>query len=105
MASSNTKPRRAHFNVRHGTSGHKALPMVKEEENENEIGIYSDPSLFRTANIQPIAPASFTINRHKKNKTLVFLSYIYLYILIDFHIYLDQQNQKDRIMIYGQMKI
>jgi hypothetical protein len=32
-----------------------------------KVGIYSDPSLFRTANIQPIAPASFTVS-HKKAK-------------------------------------
>ena len=95
LASANTKPRRAHFNVKHGTSGHKPLPMVKEEEDafkrdavppksimvkaktknryskttkieETKVGIYTDPSLFRTANIQPIAPASFHVKEKKK---------------------------------------
>jgi len=99
LASANTKPRRAHFNVKHGVSGHKPLPVVKEEEDDqceemncsmavrteihserkregkqpknkyhkkqvndkSKIGIYTDPSLFRTANIQPIAPASFHV--------------------------------------------
>ena len=88
LASANTKPRRAHFNVKHGTSGHKPLPMVKEEEDafkrdavssksimakakttkieETKVGIYTDPSSFGTANIQPIAPASFHVKEKKK---------------------------------------
>ena len=32
LRSTNTKPRRAHFNERHGTSGHEPLLMVKKEE-------------------------------------------------------------------------
>ena len=34
LASANTKPRRAHFNVRHGTSGHKPSLIAKEQGND-----------------------------------------------------------------------
>jgi len=98
LASTNSKPRRARFNVKHGTSGHKQLsPMHKNTDtasahaqppkgsnddckqsqcarnNSNsaasnsklnkggKTSTYTDPSLFRTANIQPIAPAVFDI--------------------------------------------
>jgi len=98
LACKNAKPRRAHFNVRHGTSGHRPLPAFPKEynhaknekqnvvvNNENESKenkksiangstninlkdskeavpkIYNDPSLFRTANIQPITPACIDI--------------------------------------------
>ena len=81
LASSNTKPRRAHFNVAHGVSGHKALPTVQEEvaspnkdaiekqveqkgNTKSNVGVYSDPSLFRTANIQQIAPAQLHIDEN-----------------------------------------
>jgi RNA recognition motif-containing protein len=86
LACKNAKPRRAHFNVRHGTSGHRALPPTtngvcigtkvysgndkcqnKSESNDgnrnegntnsNVPKKYNDPSLFRTANIQSITPA------------------------------------------------
>jgi hypothetical protein len=105
LACKNAKPRRAHFNVRHGTSGHRPLPPFNKEysadkinkretyngnfNNENEINdenrstitnsnsnpknstlnvpkIYNDPSLFRTANIQPITPACIQINDYSK---------------------------------------
>eukprot|EP00485_Elphidium_margaritaceum_P017849 CAMPEP_0202728184 /NCGR_PEP_ID=MMETSP1385-20130828/185499_1 /ASSEMBLY_ACC=CAM_ASM_000861 /TAXON_ID=933848 /ORGANISM="Elphidium margaritaceum" /LENGTH=577 /DNA_ID=CAMNT_0049394431 /DNA_START=103 /DNA_END=1836 /DNA_ORIENTATION=+ len=83
LASANSKPRRAHFNVKHGISGHKPLPKVAEEEELNQssqpikssdrkhgnyqggkggkVSIYTDPSLFRTANIQSIAPATLEV--------------------------------------------
>lgn len=53
LAASNAKPRRAQFTVKHGVSGHKSLP-----QNPGENLIYDDPSLLRTANIQPIEPAT-----------------------------------------------
>ena len=82
LAASNTKPRRAHFSVKHGTSGHKPLPMVKEDEEttpkikvysksaqstspNKKISVYTDPSLYRTANIQPIAPAKLYVEEDK----------------------------------------
>mmetsp|Transcript_26236 Transcript_26236/g.42878 ORF Transcript_26236/g.42878 Transcript_26236/m.42878 type:complete len:441 (-) Transcript_26236:71-1393(-) len=85
LASANSKPRRAHFNVKHGISGHKPLPKVAEEEEfelnqpiksstrssdrhgnyqcgkGGKVSIYTDPSLFRTANIQSIAPATLEV--------------------------------------------
>jgi len=33
LACKNAKPRRAHFNVRHGTSGHRPLPAFPKEYN------------------------------------------------------------------------
>jgi hypothetical protein len=85
LASNNTKPRRASFNVKHGVSGHKALPTVREEETSTKafqqrtaqtttarntksgVGVYSDPSLFRTANIQQIEPAKLYIDETQKS--------------------------------------
>ena len=45
----------------------------KYSKTDKKIGIYTDPSLFRTANIQPIAPASFHV-KSKKKLICVFLS-------------------------------
>jgi len=65
LAASNTKPRRAHFAVKHGVSGHKPLPRVAEEQSitprsrPNQHGM---ADLFRTANIQPIAPAKLYVD-------------------------------------------
>jgi len=105
LACKNAKPRRAHFNVRHGTSGHRPLPPFNKEynadktnkrenfngnNNENENNdenrntntntnskngnhnvpkIYNDPSLFRTANIQPITPACIQISNDTSKKS------------------------------------
>jgi len=111
LACKNAKPRRAHFNVRHGTSGHRPLPPFNKECNNEKVNrkencktniidesdnfedtnsiittttatsnsnsnsknstynvpkIYKDPSLFRTANIQPITPACIDISDLKK---------------------------------------
>jgi len=84
LACKNAKPRRAQFNVRHGTTGYKTLPSLNKHcyvvninngnRNTNTYNenmerhanssverkppvIYNDPSLFRTANIQDITPA------------------------------------------------
>lgn len=99
LAAANIKPRRANFNVKHGVSGYKPLPMVKEEDENKEqndkshrtqgenakisakknknkynkpipaeskkdgkkIAVYTDPALFRTANIQTINAAVFRV--------------------------------------------
>lgn len=49
IAASNTKPRRAKFNVKHGNSGHHDSAMGQTEDAEK--------ALLRTANIQTIKPA------------------------------------------------
>lgn len=63
LASTNCKPRRARFNVKHGVVGHKQLV-----ENKNDNSVYSDSSLFRTANIQQIEPAKLYITQSDKKK-------------------------------------
>jgi hypothetical protein len=69
LASSNTKPRRAHFSVKHGVSGHKPLPMVKEEEESTPRNQSSTADLYRIANIQPIAPAKLYVDDYAATKT------------------------------------
>lgn len=89
LAASNAKPRRAHFTVKHGVSGHKSLP-----QNPGENLIYDDPSLLRTINIQPIEPAKLVVDDDENEVSEAFsLSFtmrsvysnhiIYIYIYID----------------------